>query len=51
MGDKRPYLIYRDDQATYAITVGAKEHTTLEVKQVTCRTKIKKDDSVLLICL
>ena len=35
----RDYLIRQDDQATYAIAVGTRGHTTLEVGQVTNRIK------------
>ena len=41
--DKEPCLLCRDDQATYAITVGARGHTTPKVGQVTSQTKIDGD--------
>ena len=36
--DKGSELICRDDQAAYAITVGARGHTTRKVGEVTSRT-------------
>ena len=32
--DQGPWLIWRDDQATYAVTVGARGPAILEVEQV-----------------
>ena len=37
--DQGPWLIWRDDQATCAITVGTRGHRTRKVGQVTSRTK------------
>ena len=37
--DKGSELICRDDQVAYAITVGARGHTTRKVGEVTSRTK------------
>ena len=37
--DKEPCLIYRDDQATYAIIVGMRGHKTCKVGQATSWTK------------
>src|SRR5438105_9583035 len=41
--DKRLCLIYRDGQATNAITVGSKGHTTLKVGQTISRRIIDGD--------
>ena len=40
--DQGPWLIWRDDQATCAITVGTRGHRTRKVGQVTSRTKLRK---------
>ena len=40
--DQGPWLIWRDDQATCAITVGTRGNRTRKVGQVTSRTKLRK---------
>ena len=39
--DKGAWLICRDDQATYVITVGMRGHKICKVGQVTSRTKFE----------